>query len=359
MKEVKKIFIAATGQNVGKTTTSIGLFDKLLQKGIKAGFIKPVGQRYIEVNDFKVDEDSYLVKKIYNPDTKLKDMNPISVPKGFTEKYIDDGNVADIKNKILKSYRNIEKLSDFVVIEGTGHAGVGSVFDASNADVASWLKTKVIIVTNAGIGRSIDELTLNKNLFEQHGVEVLGVIINRVLENKYDKIKKYVEKGLAKKNIKLLGAVPYLQNLEDPYMEQIKNKVKGKFINGESRKYSRVNKIIVGAMSVRHLVDLITENTLLITPGDREDVLLTAVSLVNTRYTKNKSVSGIIITGKTDPNPSVLEILKASDVCVVRCEFDTFTAASYVHNLKIKIQVNDQAKIKLTQEIFDKYIDID
>ena len=80
---------------------------------------------------------------------------------------------------------------DFVIIEGTGHAGVGSVFDLSNATVAKLLQSKVIIVSRGGIGRPIDEISLNLALFEKQGVEVIGAIINKVVPEKMEMLKEY------------------------------------------------------------------------------------------------------------------------------------------------------------------------
>jgi len=148
MLNCKRIFIAATGQNVGKTTNAVGLFSKLKKNNFKTGFIKPVGQRYIQVGDIKVDEDSFLLYKVFNLDFNLKDMNPIAVPRGFTEDYIRNPQPEKLIEKINESFERIAECSDYVVIEGTGHAGVGSVFDASNAKVAKTLKSKVILVTN-------------------------------------------------------------------------------------------------------------------------------------------------------------------------------------------------------------------
>jgi len=76
-----------------------------------------------------------------------------------------------------------------VVIEGTGHAGVGSIFDLSNARVANLLDAKVILVTSGGIGKPMDEIELNMALFEKECAEVIGVIINKVIVSKYRKIK--------------------------------------------------------------------------------------------------------------------------------------------------------------------------
>ena len=196
---MKRIFIGATQQNDGKTTVSLGLISAFKKRFKEIGFIKPVGQRYVIEEGMKIDEDSLLIDETCNIKCALDDMSPVAVEKGFTEEYILKGNRDTLLKKIKDSFERVAKGKELVVIEGTGHAGVGSVFDLSNAFVAKFLKSKVVLVASGGIGRPIDEIVLNCALFEKEGVEVLGVIINKVLPSKYDKIDKFVRLGLKKK----------------------------------------------------------------------------------------------------------------------------------------------------------------
>jgi dethiobiotin synthetase len=161
-----RIFIAATHQDDGKTTSSLGLFAALGKRFGRIGYIKPVGQRFREVEGMLIDEDS-------------------------------------------------------VLIEGTGHAGVGSVFDLSNARVAQLLCSKVLIVTRGGIGRPIDDIALNKALFDQQGVEVVGVILNKVISEKCDYIAGFARRGLGRLGIDLLGVVPMAPILAKPTLQQV------------------------------------------------------------------------------------------------------------------------------------------
>jgi hypothetical protein len=201
--------------------TSLGLISALKARNMSVGFIKPVGQRYVEVDGHKVDEDSVLIDKVFNLGLHLKDMSPIAVEREFTQKYIAAPNVEPLVASIHKSYALVAENRDIVVIEGTGHAGVGSVFDLSNATVAKMLGAKVAIVSSGGIGRPIDEIVLNRALFEKEGVEVLGAIVNKVAFDKLEKIANFVEAGLKRKGIELLGVVPFRQVLTAPTLRQI------------------------------------------------------------------------------------------------------------------------------------------
>ncbi|TAN61886.1 hypothetical protein EPN16_02620, partial [bacterium] len=182
----KKVYIAATQQNDGKTTVSMGLIFNFKERFKGIGFIKPIGQRYLEEDGQKVDEDSILIDDVFGIRCGIKDMSPIAVERGFTEKYILKPDKESIDSQIQQAFGRVSRGRDLVVIEGTGHAGVGSVFDHSNAAVAKSLGAKVILVSSGGVGRPIDEIMLNKALFDKEGVELIGVIINKVKQDKFD-----------------------------------------------------------------------------------------------------------------------------------------------------------------------------
>src|ERR671937_2354953 len=181
-----RVFIAATRQNDGKTTASLGLIAALQQHFPRVGYIKPVGQRFVEIAEHKIDEDTVLMDSVYQLNCPLVDMSPIAVEPDFTRKYLESSNNEALVQKIEKAFDRVAWEKDFVLCEGSGHAGVGSVFDLSNAQVAGILGSKVIIVTRGGIGKPIDEVSLNQALFEKEGVEIIGAIINKVIGAKIE-----------------------------------------------------------------------------------------------------------------------------------------------------------------------------
>ncbi|HXT11095.1 MAG TPA: dethiobiotin synthase, partial [Candidatus Angelobacter sp.] len=214
-----RVFIAATRQNDGKTTTSLGLIAALQRHFPRVGYIKPVGQRFVEIEEQKIDEDTVLMDSVYRMNCPLVDMSPIAVEPDFTRKYLQAANNETLIKKIQQAFDRVAWEKDFVLCEGSGHAGVGSVFDLSNAQVAKILGAKVIIVTRGGIGKPIDEVCLNQALFEKEGVEIIGVIVNKVLDTKVDSVTDFVRRGLKRKGLDLLGVIPHQRMLSNPTME--------------------------------------------------------------------------------------------------------------------------------------------
>ena len=145
-----RVFIAATRQNEGKTTVSLGLIAALQPHFPLIGYIKPVGQRFVEIEEQKIDEDIVLMDAVYQLNCPLVDMSPIAVEPAFTRKYLESANNESLVKRIQGAFDRVAWEKDFVLCEGSGHAGVGSVFDLSNAQVAKTLGCKVIIVSSDG-----------------------------------------------------------------------------------------------------------------------------------------------------------------------------------------------------------------
>src|SRR5499427_9951448 len=241
-----RVFIAATRQNEGKTTVSLGLLAALQQNYPRVGYIKPVGQRFVEIAEQKIDEDIVLMDSIYQLNCPLVDMSPIAVEPDFTRKYLQSSNNEALVKKIQNAFDRVAWEKDFVLCEGSGHAGVGSVFDLSNAQVAKILVAKVIIVTQGGIGRPIDEVSLNQALFEKEGVEIIGVIINKVIGTKIDYVTEFARRGLKRKGLELLGVIPHQSILCRPTVDLIREELQAELLNSPESWRCLIEDVVVG-----------------------------------------------------------------------------------------------------------------
>ena len=358
---MKKLFLAATKQNDGKTTIALGLIFNLKERFKRIGFIKPIGQRYLEEEGEKVDEDSVLIEKSlesWGVKCVLKDMSPIAVERGFTEQYILNPDKESLTERIKESFSRVAQDKELIVIEGTGHAAVGSVFDHSNATVAKILGAKVVLISSGGVGRPIDEIILNKSLFEKEGVELVGVIINKVLPEKFPKVNKLIRQGLARKGIEVLGVIPYLPLLSYPSIEQILDETDFQLLSGKEGLNNLVKKIVIGAMMPHDALDYFVDRALLITPGDREDMILASLSCHFVKSAKEIHISGIILTGNLIPHKRIISLVEQARIPVLLAKADTYSVASRVHDLMIKIRPQDKEKIDAVRRISKKYIEL-
>ena len=356
-KVTPRIYVAATRQDDGKTTCSLGLYAALEKKFPRIGYIKPVGQRFVEVAGRKVDEDSVLFSDTYDVNLPIEAMSPIAVDRMFTRNYLKEGNLPAMQETIASAFNRVAWEHDFVIIEGTGHAGVGSVIDLSNAQVAQLLGSKVIIVTTGGVGRPVDEVSLNLALFEKQGVEVIGVVLNKVLPSKIEALRPWAEKAFAKKNLPILGVIPYLGELRRPILAQVAKELGGEFLSGESFKRRRVRSIAIGAMTAARIKDQLGAGSLLITPGDREDLLLAALEFQPKRSTDSK-LAGIVLTDGLRPQPGLIRMMNEKGIPSVAVAADSYSVTAKIERMTVKTDPGDEEKIKVIQQTVAKHIEL-
>ncbi len=356
-ESAKKVFVAATMQDQGKTTFSLGLMAGFNELCPPVGFMKPVGQRYVEIGGVQADEDVALMRAVFPAADSLADMSPITVGRKFTRSYISQPRPSEIMARIQEAYDHVARGKKVVVIEGTGHAGVGSCFDASNADVAHLLGAKVILIAGGGIGKPIDEVMLNESLFRSRGVELLGVVLNKVMPEKIEEIREVVGQCLARKGIRLLGCVPYNHTLEEPSMQQLVDELGGKVLSGKDSLHNAIDGIVVGAMTAARAMEYLRPGCLLITPGDRDDMIEAAVA-AHAMAGDGNSICGLLLTGGVPPSEGVMTLIRNSLVPVVLVGEDSYTAAAAVTDLKVKIQPDDIEKIAAAPRLVRSYVDI-
>ena len=264
-------------------------------------------------------------------------MSPVHIPRGFTKAYIAGRVVEDLGARIVAAHREFAD-HDLLLIEGTGHAGVGAVVGLSNAVVAAMLGAPAVIVSEGGVGRPIDEIVLNASHFQAYGVRVAGAIVNKVRVDEQPGIEDTLRQGLARHGIPLLGVLPYRPILSNPTLGMIVEGVRGRVVSQGHDPESVIGSIAIGAMEPHHMLERVGPATLVIVPGDREDVILTLTSAHATTSGIERLVEelvdetpgaveagpdqralGMVLTGGYEPRPEVLEaIRRVGDVRGVR-----------------------------------------
>ena len=360
----KAIFVAATGQNVGKTTLCLGLLSGLKKRFSSVGFFKPVGQEHIETETgVHVDKDVVLFKSHFKLTSPYEEMSPVLFPRGFTRDYLD-GKVdpRDLVGKIRSCFRSIGEKNEMTIVEGTGHTGVGSIVDLNNAQVAALLKSPVILVASGGLGSSFDELTLNHPQCEKYGVAVAGVILNRVLENKREMIVEYMGKALERWKVPLLGCIPYDPFLSTPTMLDFELLFQSSLLTGAEHRLRHFHHIRLAASSVEMYRTAIVPNQLIITPGDREDIILATL----TRFWDTKIAhpsldieAGLILTGRQPPKESIVDQVRRAGIPMLYAPVSSFVAMKMINTYTTKIRKDDTAKIEEAVLVVEKHIDFE
>lgn len=355
----KRIFLAATGQNRGKTTTSLGLAAAIAKRGHRLGFLKPVGQRYVMVGGSRADEDAVLMKEVFDLPDPIALMSPVTVPRHFTTDYLQGRVHDDLGALVVAADRTMAADKDVVLVEGTGHAGVGAVFGLSNARVAAMLEAPVIIVSEGGVGRPIDEIVLNQALFARHGVRIVGAVVNKVDLHASPHLQDVLREGLHRQGIELLGCIPYSEFLANPSLELLESHLAGERLAGSPTPGRTIGRVAIGAMQASHAIPLLGDRTLLITPGDRDDILDAAMEADAAADPDHPHVCGVILTGGFRPPAAVLDRLRAANLWTYLVEQDTYGAAEAVHDTLVKTHPADTEKIATIIDLVGKALDVD
>jgi len=356
---IDRIYVSATNQHVGKTTTTLGLVQSLKARGVNVGYCKPVGQKYVMVREGQVDKDAVLFGKFMEFDLEPNIHSPVILGKGSVTDYLDNPLGYNFPLRIDKAAHVLNQRHDLVVYEGTGHPGVGSVVDISNADVAQMLGAGVIMVVEAGIGSTLDRLHLSMAVFEQRGVPILGVIVNKTFLNKMDKVHHYVGQRLEEKGIPLLGVIPYEEELALPLMRSIVQCLNGRVMYHEEELDNRVQDIIAGSLVDRETLRS-SSNILLVVSISRLEDALKKLQQVSLRMGEGDTIlSGIILTGNGDISADAKTYIDKYHTPVVHSQMDTYESVIKISKIEVKINTRTPWKIAKAVNLFQQYVDID
>jgi phosphate acetyltransferase len=350
----KAFFVASTGQNVGKTTTCLGLLSGLKKRFSSVGFIKPVGQEHVRTETgLHVDKDVLLFKEYFHLSDAYEAMSPVLVPQGFTRDFLDEKvSEQTLKMKILQGFEKVAARNAFTLVEGTGHTGVGSIINFNNAQVAKLLDLPLIIVAPGGLGSTFDELALNKTLCEAVGTKVIGVIINRVLSEKREMVFHYMQKALARWNIPLLGCIPFDPFLSNPSMKDFEELFKTTLLTGEEHRLRHFKQIRLVATSVEIYKERIPPHQLIITPAHREDIILATLA-------HHESKAGMILTGVFPPSEAVIKKLKKANLPMIYAPVSSYQAMKTIVLATTKILKEDVAKVNEAIDLVENHIDFE
>jgi BioD-like phosphotransacetylase family protein len=356
----KKIFIAATGQNCGKTTTSIGLMHLALKKYHRVGFIKPLGPKPTSFRRCTVDMDAALIAQVFELEKDLRWMSPVVVHPDTTRRVVD-GEISprDFQERIIRACEKLEQSCDFIIIEGSGHPGVGSVMKLSNARIAGMLNAPVLVVTGGGLGNVVDKICMGLALFEKEGVEVRAVLANKLLPEKRDRTLDYLTRALADYQMDVIGGFDYHPILANPTLSRV-SKLLELPVHGNRREMGRIiHHVQIGAASTQRVTELICDPSLLIVTSSRDELLVTLATLYKIPDYRSRIV-GLVIPGIAPVSTITQMILDRSNIPYMRTEQHT-TAELYriITEDVSKITAADSEKLGLIRSLAETHINFD
>ncbi len=357
------IYIAGSDMNAGKTTLSLGLISWLEERlEGSASFMKPMGQKITLVDGESVGEDTFLVNTSLGLDIPLEYTAPFAMSSGLSETFLAEGHPSDIEKKIMKAYRYLRSTSDMVVVEGTGHPGVGSVFNLCNASVASIMNIPVLLVLNAGIGKTIDRFTLCSSLFHDRDIPLLGVVINKVLESKMEKVRKYLDPWFAEKGIPVFGYIPYVKSFAKPSLGMLGRELGVEtLISWKKNKDVPVEGFIAGFGSSNEIISEVSnspESALLLSSKRHE--VVDAILTRRLSGSLDKGPGAIVLCGKPNENESyIANACDKLNIPLYRSLKSAGDSVSVLNRRIFKIEPGESVKISEIVRTVRENVDIE
>lgn len=363
----KRIYVAATSQHVGKTTSTLGLVKAFIDAGVNVGYCKPVGQQFVDLGDLRVDKDALLFSRVAEFNLIPHIHSPVILGKGTTADFLDDPSPYDFDTDIRIAADHLHREHEMVIYEGTGHPGVGSIANLSNADVAHMLNAPVVMVVEGGIGKTIDKLNMSIALFREKNVKIIGVIVNKVIPEKIDKIKYYVGKKLDEMGLPLLGVLPYDKKLLYPIMSTVLNAVRGSVLFNGDKLNNRVEEILPATVIESDKINDLS-NILLVSSIKRIDRAIEAVKRVaRQKELDSLPLSGIILTREVGTRLEEdlkehfthAEYIEKLGIPVITTRLDTLGAVVKINRIEVKININTPWKSKRAIELIKEHVDLE
>jgi BioD-like phosphotransacetylase family protein len=357
--QMKKLYVTSTKQNDGKTMVTLGLMSALSERVKKVGFIKPIGLKEIMVADYAIDQDASLIERVFSLHANIKDMNPVTIDRDSLDYFSEPAKRDEVLGDVEASFKRISDGCDVVLIKGMVGAACGSVYGLANTLIAERLGGKVLIITSGGIGHPLDDVILNLEHFRSRSLDVIGVVFNKVYPHEIDKLRSFGGPFLEKHGTKLLGAIPHSKILGQPTLRDIVEHVGCRVLAGEQHLQNRVAKILVGAMSPAYAAGHFEDGALLITGGDRLDMVLAALAYGGPSAPKAARFSGLLLTCGIEPPKDILEMLKRAEIPVISSEKDSYNVASRISQMHAKLSPADKAKVNSVNDMIRRHVDVD
>ena len=351
------LYITATQAGAGKSAIALGVMEMLFRKLDCVGFFRPIITQ--DPGD-AWDADIELMSGQYNLDRPYTTM--YGVTQNEADQLLSHGKKDELLEKIIEKYNIAKEICSFILCEGTDFVSstTGVEFDI-NATIIQNLNCPVLLVADAHNKSMKDAATLTSMTLDSlrsKGCHILGTIINRVDPADHSGIIDHFKKtGLFPDQ--LIYAIPEEETLANPTIAEVANALGAKVLIGNNQIYRHARGFTVAAMQLTNLLSRIEHGTLIITPGDRADVIVGCMAALSSDSVEN--ASGIILTGGLVPDGPVWELIKGipDAVPVLSVTENTFPTALAVEKIKSSISPYDDRKITRTLALFEQHVDIE
>ena len=351
----KAVFIAAAEPYSGKSLVLLGLVNMLLGQARRVGYFKPL----VDYNPTQ-EPNPHLTTISSHFKLPLPPADTYAYTRAEALHLLETGAQGELIDTVIRKFKYWEDNYDFTVVEGSDFLGAGTAFEFdANVSIAKNLGVPVILVVS-GAGKSTAQvisaaLTALRS-FEAREVPVLLVVANRVPPAQAADVQALLRDQLPA--AVLLAVIPDDPNLLHPTMREIHAGLGGKLLFGEAGLDNQVDNYIIGAMQVPDFLNYLKENVLIVTPGDRGDIIVSALQAnASANYPR---VAGLVLSAGSEPAPPIMRLLEGlpDAVPILAVPTGTFETTTRVSAVKSRLTADNPKKIQLAISTFERCVDV-
>ncbi len=352
----KAVYIATIEPNSGKSIVVLGMMRMLLGKIAKVGYFRPI------INDpSEGDVDNHINTVISYFELDIDFKNAYAFTRSEVLQKYNKGKSGEVIDGIISTYKSLEEKFDFILVEGTDFSDEGSIIEFDiNVIIAKNLGIPAVLVAS-GIDKKNKEIVGNLKLafdtFNSKDVEVLAVVANKITPGCEKTLHSALKKDLG--NEVEIISIPKVNSLINPTIKEIVSELGGTVLFGKEYLNNLAGSYGVGAMQLRNYLTHLKDNSLVITPGDRADIILGVLQAnISDNYPK---ISGIILTGGIVPEAPILKLIEGVSISfpIISVPSGTFAITNQIGSIKSKIYGDNLQKINTSISTFAKHVNED
>ena len=304
----KSIFLAPSGKNVGLTSTSLGLVHALDQAGLKVGFAKPVAQYNDDSNG--CDPSISFLKTIYNIETP----KPISL--ADAQEAIAQGDIDHLMERVVDLCRKCAQEADVLVVEGLVIKDNSPFVARINSEIITTLDSHIVLVAaqnDLSFSEFNRHLTMTSNYYSRvKRSNLLGFILNKIgtADKNYslENFEEITEKIVNAQSLYCLGRIPWQEGLIEPRVLDVQRHLGASLLHEDGDLNRRVHNITICACSVANAIHSLVAHTLVVVPGDRDDIILSVcMAALN-----GVPIAGLVLTVGLTPSPEFMALCQTA-----------------------------------------------
>jgi phosphate acetyltransferase len=347
-------FLAPVGRGQGLTTVALGLVMALDRRGVRVAFYKPINEE--TGNESGPERSTHFLRAM----TTLAPADPL--PLAEVTRLISDGRVDELWGKVVGAYEKSTQGADIVVVEGLLPSSDDSYRGTLNQELVKTLNGQVILVAGMADKSVVDLDNQIEYAAKIYGGldKIVGLIINRYPVGPGDLVSNYLRESrlFRRANFHLVGVIPHNESLIFCRTIDVQRHLSAIVIHAGEMESRRVKSTSMLARTVPNLLHTLTPGAMLMTPADRNDVIL-AVSMA---ALSRVPLAGLILTGDTELDDRIIDFCRAAfetGLPLFRVKTNSYETATKLYQLRPEVPIDDLARIRNAMEHVAHSIDID